>query len=172
MPQRFVPQTGTTGLDVQLRSLCDETAIGRAAAAALAFTREHQAAPSRARSKDAQSEARADPSALGHNARGMSATSNRETRDVDRHCTIGRGADDVARRDGDDRLITRRRRTLPLSGRCHARQDGFDLHAGVPVPAGERERFERVCRYALRASVAQDRLSLTVVLWRVPESSG
>lgn len=46
-------------------------------------------------------------------------------------------------------------------GRCHARQDGFDLHAGVLVPAGQRERLERLCRYALRPAVAQDRLSVT-----------
>ena len=31
-------------------------------------------------------------------------------------------------------------------GRCHARQDGFDLHAGVLVPAGQRERLERLSR--------------------------
>ena len=49
----------------------------------------------------------------------------------------------------------------PALGRCHARQDGFDLHAGVLVPAGQRERLERVCRYVLRPPVAQDRLSLT-----------
>ena len=49
----------------------------------------------------------------------------------------------------------------PNLGRCHARQNGFDLHAGVLVPAGERERLERVCRYTLRPPVAQDRLSLT-----------
>ena len=49
----------------------------------------------------------------------------------------------------------------PALGPCHARQDGFDLHAGVLVPAGQRERFERVCRYVLRPPVAQDRLSLT-----------
>ena len=46
-------------------------------------------------------------------------------------------------------------------GRCHARQDGFDLHVGVLVPAGQRERLERLCRYALRPAVAQDRLSVT-----------
>ncbi|MCH7749526.1 MAG: transposase [Acidobacteria bacterium] len=46
-------------------------------------------------------------------------------------------------------------------GRCHARYDGFDLHAGLLVPAGQRERLERVSRYALRPPVAQDRLSLT-----------
>ena len=45
--------------------------------------------------------------------------------------------------------------------RCHARQDGFDLHADVCVPAGQRDRLERVCRYALRPPVAQDRLDLT-----------
>ena len=49
----------------------------------------------------------------------------------------------------------------PALGRCHARQDGFDLHAGVLVPAGERERLERGCRYTLRPPVAQDRLCLT-----------
>ncbi len=50
---------------------------------------------------------------------------------------------------------------MPALGGCHARQDGFDLHAGVLVPAGQRERLERVCRYVLRPPVAQDRLSLT-----------
>ena len=50
---------------------------------------------------------------------------------------------------------------MPALGRGHARQDGFDLHAGVFVPAGPRERLERVCRYVLRPPVAQDRLSLT-----------
>jgi hypothetical protein len=29
---------------------------------------------------------------------------------------------------------------------CHARANGFDLHAGLVVPAGQRERLERVCR--------------------------
>ncbi len=46
-------------------------------------------------------------------------------------------------------------------GRCHARSNGFDLHAGVAVPAGQRERLERVCRYALRPPVARERLSVT-----------
>jgi hypothetical protein len=47
--------------------------------------------------------------------------------------------------------------------RCfaHARADGFDLHAGLVVPAGQRDRLERVCRYALRPPVAQERLHLT-----------
>ena len=49
----------------------------------------------------------------------------------------------------------------PALGRCHARWDGFDLHAGLVVPAGDRERLERVCRYALRPPVPQDRLCLT-----------
>ena len=31
---------------------------------------------------------------------------------------------------------------------CHARWEGFDLHAGVRIPAGQRDRLERVCRYA------------------------
>jgi hypothetical protein len=46
-------------------------------------------------------------------------------------------------------------------GRCHARSNGFDLHAGPVVPAGQRERLERVCRYALRRPVAGDRVRVT-----------
>jgi Putative transposase len=45
--------------------------------------------------------------------------------------------------------------------RCHARSNGFDLHAGLVVPAGQRERLERVCRYGLRPPVAGDRLRVT-----------
>jgi Putative transposase len=44
------------------------------------------------------------------------------------------------------------------SGPCHARANGFDLHAGLVVPAGQRERLERIVRYALRPPVAQERL--------------
>ena len=40
-------------------------------------------------------------------------------------------------------------------GPCHARADGFDLHAGLVVRAGHRDRLERVCRYALRPPLAQ-----------------
>ena len=46
-------------------------------------------------------------------------------------------------------------------GHCHSRSNGFDLHAGLVVPAGQRERLERVCRYALRPPVARERLSVT-----------
>ena len=42
--------------------------------------------------------------------------------------------------------------------RCHARANGFDLHAGLVVPAGQRDRLERVCRYTLRPPVPSDRL--------------
>ena len=49
----------------------------------------------------------------------------------------------------------------PTLGRCHARSNGFDLHAGLVVPAGQRERLERVCRYALRPPVAGDRVRVT-----------
>ena len=63
-----------------------------------------------------------------------------------------------------------------LRGPCHARQNGFDLHAGVVVPGRDRARLERVCRYALppqragkrtlgtpglRPPVAHDRIRLT-----------
>ena len=51
--------------------------------------------------------------------------------------------------------------TPRVLGRCHARSNGFDLHAGLVVPAGQRERLERVCRYALRPPVARERLSVT-----------
>ena len=48
----------------------------------------------------------------------------------------------------------------PPIGRWHARQQGFDLHAGIVVPAGSRDRLERLCRYALRPPMGQDRLQL------------
>ena len=48
----------------------------------------------------------------------------------------------------------------PALGACHARWEGFDLHAAVRVPAGQRDRLERVCRYALRPPVAGARLHL------------
>jgi len=51
-------------------------------------------------------------------------------------------------------------RAVPGGG-AHARSRGFDLHAGLVVPAGERERLERVCRYVLRPPVVDDRLRLT-----------
>jgi Putative transposase/Transposase zinc-binding domain len=50
---------------------------------------------------------------------------------------------------------------LPVPGGCHARANGFDLHAGLVVPAGQRDRLERVGRYALRPPVTQERIHLT-----------
>ena len=50
---------------------------------------------------------------------------------------------------------------LPGRGPCHARHNGFDLHAGLCVAADQRDRLERICRYALRPPVAQARLHLT-----------
>ena len=49
----------------------------------------------------------------------------------------------------------------PAVGPCHARHNGFDLHAGLCVPADQRDRLERIARYALRPPVAQDRLAWT-----------
>ena len=43
----------------------------------------------------------------------------------------------------------------------HAHIEGFDLHAGVAVPAGDRKRLEHLCRYVLRPPIAQERLELT-----------
>ena len=52
---------------------------------------------------------------------------------------------------------------LAPSGRgpCHARGNGFDLHAAVVVPPRDRARLERLCRYTLRPPIATDRLHLT-----------
>jgi hypothetical protein len=36
---------------------------------------------------------------------------------------------------------------------------GFDLHAGVVVPAGDKKKLERLCRYASRPPIANDRLA-------------
>jgi DNA-directed RNA polymerase subunit RPC12/RpoP len=46
------------------------------------------------------------------------------------------------------------------SGPLHAHLDGFDLHAAVAVPAGDRARLENLCRYVLRPPIAQERLEL------------
>lgn len=46
-------------------------------------------------------------------------------------------------------------------GRCHARSCGFSLHAALIVPAGQRDRLERLCRYVLRPPVAVERLHVT-----------
>jgi Putative transposase/Transposase zinc-binding domain len=43
-------------------------------------------------------------------------------------------------------------------GPCHANVGGFDLHAGIVVRPGDRERLERLCRYTLRPPLAQARL--------------
>jgi hypothetical protein len=48
-----------------------------------------------------------------------------------------------------------------VPGACQARVNGFSLHAGLLVPADQRERLERVCRDALRPPVAIERLHLT-----------
>ena len=51
---------------------------------------------------------------------------------------------------------------LPLVRRpCHAAGGGFSLEAGVVVPARDRARLERVCRYALRPPIAHDRIQWT-----------
>jgi hypothetical protein len=41
-----------------------------------------------------------------------------------------------------------------------AEHDGFSLHAAVRIPQGCREQLERLCRYAARPPIAEDRLSL------------
>ena len=44
--------------------------------------------------------------------------------------------------------------------RHHAQLRGFDLHAGIVAPAGHTRRLERLCRYALRPPVAEDRVQV------------
>jgi hypothetical protein len=50
---------------------------------------------------------------------------------------------------------------ITASGPLHAHLEGFDLHAAVAVPAGDRDRLEHLCRYVLRPPIAQERLELT-----------
>jgi hypothetical protein len=69
---------------------------------------------------------------------------------------LGRQSGTRVRRLGHARAAVDR----PL-GSCHARWHGWDLHAGLVVPARQRDRLERVCRYALRPPVASERLALT-----------
>jgi hypothetical protein len=42
----------------------------------------------------------------------------------------------------------------------HAHLEGFDLHANLAVPAGDRARLEQLCRRAQQIAVAQERLRL------------
>ncbi|MCB9879403.1 MAG: transposase [Planctomycetes bacterium] len=47
-----------------------------------------------------------------------------------------------------------------VKGPLCADHDGFSLHAGVRVAAGDRKRLEHLLRYAGRAAIAESRLSL------------
>jgi hypothetical protein len=51
--------------------------------------------------------------------------------------------------------------TPTTRGPCHDNAGGFDLHGGLMTPAGHRDRLERLCRYALRPPVAQERRHIT-----------
>src|SRR5439155_19407679 len=42
-----------------------------------------------------------------------------------------------------------------------AHLDGFNLHADVSAPAGNRARLEHFCRYLLPSPIAQERLALS-----------
>jgi hypothetical protein len=46
-------------------------------------------------------------------------------------------------------------------GKLCADVDGFSLHAGVCIPGYSRERLEKLCRYAARPPVVNERLSLS-----------
>lgn len=58
-------------------------------------------------------------------------------------------------------IVAARQRDGLVSESCAVRANGFSLHAGLVVPAGQRERLERVSRYALRPPVAIERLQMT-----------
>ncbi len=45
-----------------------------------------------------------------------------------------------------------------FEGKCCAALHGFSLHAGVMVPAHDRARLERLCRYVARPPIAMSRL--------------
>jgi hypothetical protein len=46
--------------------------------------------------------------------------------------------------------------TPPTLGPGHAHASGFDLHAGLMTRAGQRDRLERLYRYALRPPTASE----------------
>jgi hypothetical protein len=71
---------------------------------------------------------------------------------------LGPQAGRPARRWGDDRFG---RRPDDAPRPWHARIRGFDLRAAVSVRAGARDRLERMCRYALRPAVGQERLRVS-----------
>jgi ribosomal protein S27AE len=78
---------------------------------------------------------------------------------VQGHLALGERAGAAVRRGGGSAEL------LALApqglGPCHARRNGFDLHAGGVVPPRDRARLERLCRYALRPPIAQERLHRT-----------
>jgi hypothetical protein len=47
-----------------------------------------------------------------------------------------------------------------VKGPLCAEVDGFSLHAGVRVEAGDRRRLEHLCPYACRPAIADSRLTL------------
>jgi len=71
---------------------------------------------------------------------------------------LGPRAGRPVRRWGDDGLG---RRSNDALRPWQARIRGFDLHAAVAVRAGARDRLERLCRYALRPAVGQERLRVS-----------
>jgi hypothetical protein len=83
---------------------------------------------------------------------GLSASSVRGV------AALGPRAGRAARRWGSE-VAERRPDDAPRP--WHARVRSFDLHAAVAVRAGARERLERMCRYALRPAVGQERLRIS-----------
>ena len=67
--------------------------------------------------------------------------------------------------------FSRGARTVSSPEGCQAFADGFDLHADVRVEAGQRERLERLCRYALRPAVAADGAPSGSTCWRAGDAA-
>jgi hypothetical protein len=72
----------------------------------------------------------------------------------------GRGAQGERAGEGDLRVGRGSRAEPFVQGPLCAECDGFSLHAGVRVEAGDRRRLEHLCRYAGRPALAASRLSL------------
>ena len=73
-----------------------------------------------------------------------------------RIATGRRAGQEVSRR--GDRIDPEEMEQEPNRADCVA-GGGFSLHAGVAVPARDRKRLERLCRYVARPPVATERLS-------------
>jgi hypothetical protein len=76
---------------------------------------------------------------------------------VQNRVALGERAGHAVRRIGADP----EREVSFIPGELCAAIDGFSLHARVRIPASERDRLERLCRYVARPALSTERLSLS-----------